>query len=657
MEKIKRPKFPKRVVITGGMPNGNKPLHIGHADIFIGADFYARYMRDNIGAENVLFLSGTDGFGSSTDEKYRKWKEETKSDASLSEYVSNYHNIQKKTFKDYDISIDLFSASCLKDEGLDDHIEISHYFFNKMLKNGDLKKVETEQFYDTKLNVILNGRQVEGKCPIEGCQSEVGYADECSLGHQYNCNDLIDPKSTLSNTVPKIKMVGNYYFDLDKYRKFLRELVDIYDKGDRARKFMLKDMKEYLLPPSIYVDYEKKDSLEILKNELPNFKEELHEKRKLIQLKFNSVHERDIASELLKHENISYKTNKTLAPLRISGNTSWGVPLPNLKDDSDSKSLTFYVWPESLWAPISFTKQYLKNTNSKSTWQEWWCNTDCEIVQFIGEDNVYFYALAEMGMFMSMQDKGPTLTPCKNDMQIPLIIDNKHMLLGHVKASSSGSKKAPTADELLKFYTPDQLKCYFLSLNNNISAVEFKSKAFWPNEYEGCGDPIVAPGNLLTNIFNRLVRSVFYSLQSYFNLELPRIKTSESTIKECNKLIEAFEDKINKFKFNEIIILLDEFLRKANLDWSTKSKDKDLIVFGQLIIDTIHIVKTCALLIHSISPKGTELIAEYMNLGAKMFDWNNADKTIFEIEENICFKEIPPKFDFFKKHESQLKDN
>ena len=68
-------KLPKKVVITAGMPNGNKGLHLGHIGLFIWADFYARFMRDRIGAENVLFFSGTDGFGSSTDEKYRKLKE------------------------------------------------------------------------------------------------------------------------------------------------------------------------------------------------------------------------------------------------------------------------------------------------------------------------------------------------------------------------------------------------------------------------------------------------------------------------------------------------------------------------------------------------------------------------------------------------------
>ena len=47
---IPRPVFPKRAVITGGMPYGNKELHFGHVGgMFVFADTYARFMRDRIG--------------------------------------------------------------------------------------------------------------------------------------------------------------------------------------------------------------------------------------------------------------------------------------------------------------------------------------------------------------------------------------------------------------------------------------------------------------------------------------------------------------------------------------------------------------------------------------------------------------------------------
>ena len=68
-----RPEFPKRAVITGGMPYGNKTLHFGHiGGVFVFADVYARFLRDRIGEENVIFVSGTDCYGSPIAESYRR---------------------------------------------------------------------------------------------------------------------------------------------------------------------------------------------------------------------------------------------------------------------------------------------------------------------------------------------------------------------------------------------------------------------------------------------------------------------------------------------------------------------------------------------------------------------------------------------------------
>ena len=45
-----RPVFPKRAVVTAGMPYGNKELHFGHiGGVFVHADTFARFLRDRIG--------------------------------------------------------------------------------------------------------------------------------------------------------------------------------------------------------------------------------------------------------------------------------------------------------------------------------------------------------------------------------------------------------------------------------------------------------------------------------------------------------------------------------------------------------------------------------------------------------------------------------
>ena len=83
-----RPTFPARAVITGGMPYGNKNLHFGHiGGVFVPADFFARVLRDRIGPENVLFVSGTDCYGSPIMEGYRKKVAEEGYEGTITDYV------------------------------------------------------------------------------------------------------------------------------------------------------------------------------------------------------------------------------------------------------------------------------------------------------------------------------------------------------------------------------------------------------------------------------------------------------------------------------------------------------------------------------------------------------------------------------------------
>ena len=86
-----RPVWPKRAVVTSGLPYGNKSLHCGHITIFIHSDFFARFLRDRIGADNVIYQSGTDCYGSPALEGCRKRQEKGEFNGSMIDYVSKYH--------------------------------------------------------------------------------------------------------------------------------------------------------------------------------------------------------------------------------------------------------------------------------------------------------------------------------------------------------------------------------------------------------------------------------------------------------------------------------------------------------------------------------------------------------------------------------------
>ena len=90
---IPRPVFPKRCIVTGGMPYGNKELHFGHVGgMFVFADTFARFMRDRIGKDNVIFVGGTDCYGSPIAEGWRVKVKNGEFEGSLEDFVQRNHD-------------------------------------------------------------------------------------------------------------------------------------------------------------------------------------------------------------------------------------------------------------------------------------------------------------------------------------------------------------------------------------------------------------------------------------------------------------------------------------------------------------------------------------------------------------------------------------
>ena len=663
MEFVKpRPNFPKRAVITSGMPYGNKPLHYGHVGMTLRVDVFARFMRDRIGKENVVFVSGTDCYGTTTIEGFRAAKDKF---ASIYDYVNFYHEQQAKTFLDYEIGFNFFGASALPPANKI-HEDMSHYFITTLNKNGMLSTHSSYQFYDKKLNLILNGRQVVGKCPFEGCTSERGYADECSLGHQYMPEDLIDPISTLTGEKPELIKVQNHYFNLEDCIPELEGWINSIEHDGDTPQFMVKEIREFFKKPEVYIKREYLSKLNEIKAELPAFEDiTKNEKIPSLTLQFEKLTDREHACEILNKYEIRYRTGKTLTPFRLTANIEWGVPCADI---NGLKNQTFYVWPESLWAPISFTKTYLKSIGKPDEeWKKYWCSKDAKVYQFIGEDNLYFYGPAQQAMFMYMNGSNPAAEAKEGELQNTKVIPIKLLLYMNQKASSSGSIKPPIASEFLKYYTPEQFRMHFLAMNLGNNNVSLNPKVFNPDAKPEDPDPMTLEGNLLTNVFNRILRTVFYSTQNNFGVEeggakigiIPTATISDETMAACKKTILDVERFMFDKKFHQVYNAIDVFIRNINKFWvkeiATANTQESL---ANLIANTLQMIVTANTLLHPIAPSGTENVAEYIGLDKqKCFDWNFIfDKfyTMLNPARSGKLTLLKEKEDFFKKSDYQL---
>ena len=189
-------------------------------------------------------------------------------------------------------------------------------------------------------------------------------------------------KSALSGKTPEIIKFTNWYFKPEEFQKLLKDRVDYLRKNTNTRKYLLNTMEEFLREPMIYIKKNQLPKLREIIDKLPPHEYIEEEKKPSVTLVFKTLRDREEATEIISRHGVNFRTGKTLVPFRLTGNIEWGVKTP-VKDGLEN--LTFWVWPESLWAPISFTKTYLESSSEVSSkdWRDWWCSKDANVYQFI----------------------------------------------------------------------------------------------------------------------------------------------------------------------------------------------------------------------------------------------------------------------------------
>ncbi|WP_430428112.1 methionine--tRNA ligase [Maribacter litoralis] len=205
-------KLPSRYTITAALPYTNGPIHIGHlAGVYVPADIYARYLR-SIG-KDVAFVCGSDEHGVAISMKAKKEGVTPKN------IIDKYHAIIKQSFMDFGITFDNYSRTSAPV-----HHKTASEFFINLYEKGDFIEETTAQLYDEEAQQFLADRFVIGTCPK--CGNEEAYGDQCeNCGSSLNATDLINPKSTITGTVPTTKETKHWFLPLDRYEEFLREWI------------------------------------------------------------------------------------------------------------------------------------------------------------------------------------------------------------------------------------------------------------------------------------------------------------------------------------------------------------------------------------------------------------------------------------------------
>lgn len=200
----------KRHLVTAALPYANGPVHIGHlAGNFLPADIYTRYLR--VRKEDVKFICGTDEHGVPI--TIRAMKE----GVTPQQIVDKYFTIIDESLRLMGISFDIFSRT-----SREIHHQTSKDFFKTLYGKGLFEEKESEQYYDESNRMFLADRYIMGTCPK--CSNENAYGDQCEkCGSTLSPDELINPRSALSQSKPIKKKTKHWYLPLQNYEAWLRE--------------------------------------------------------------------------------------------------------------------------------------------------------------------------------------------------------------------------------------------------------------------------------------------------------------------------------------------------------------------------------------------------------------------------------------------------
>ena len=594
-------KRPKKSVVTAGMPYANGPLHLGHlAGAHVPADVLARYMRMLIGSENVLFVCGTDDHGSTSEVAA------IKNGQTVREFIDQTHAKQKHTMDSYGISLNVYSGTSQPD-CFPMHSELSQNIIRQLYKNGMLEKKVSKQWFDQKLNRFLQDRNVSGKCPNPKCENLSAYSDDCEVcGTQYDPSELLNPISALSGTTPVLKDTVHWWLDLWKVSDQLQEWIAT--KKGKWRTPVFNDVNE-TVQPAFQFDNTHEPLFKELRASLPKHKSRYAPGKKVV-VQFEKKSEMNETLKMFEARGIPCTLLDGWAHRSITRDVSWGIPLP--KDlDPEMEGKTLYVWPDSLIAPISFSKVALKNQGRDIKEHElFWNDPESKVYQFLGQDNVYFYVLMQGALWLGSQ-KDPHHLPLVGELQMTDIFGCFHLMIEGEKMSKSRGNFY-TGDQLLeeKGYDADQVR-YFLAL---LSLPE-KSSNFDFNTFHERNKFLAGP---LNASFEKPISAV----HSKFNGLVPNGKLLEKAEKETMQIVQRYLKSMEKAEYSTLLFAVENYARLINSFFVQYKPHDDRLpeeTRADALYSCFYVLKNLMIMLYPFAPHTMDRLRQSLNLPENVF--------------------------------------
>jgi methionyl-tRNA synthetase len=592
-EIVARVPRPTRAVVTAGMPYANGPLHLGHlAGAHVPADIYARWLGMVIGRDNVLFVNGTDDHGSTSE------LAALRAGRPVREFIDTTHADQARSLARYGIDVDIYSGTSRPD-CFALQKEITDQMIQRLWDHGLLEKRRSMQWFDPELGRFLADRFVRGTCP--NCASPDAYGDQCDrCGQPHDPSNLGDPRSAVSDAKPELRETVHLCLDMWEVAETLRLWVET--KTKTWRKSVLAIVLDHLLP-SLRIAASDEPAYKELKASLPKHKQR-YARGKQIVLQFKSRDDFEAGRRALEARGLATETVDEWAHRAITRDTPWGVPVPAV--DPEVAGKTLYVWPDSLIAPISFTKLALSaQGEDPDRYREFWCDPAARVVQFLGQDNVFFYVLMQGAMWLGSQADFHRL-PEPGELQLTDVFGCFHLMVEGEKMSKSRGNFY-TADQLLdeRGYTADQIRYHLsiLGLPEKPSDFEFQK--------------LDERNAFLAGPMNAAFERPISACHSKFGGRVPAGTLHDSVREQTVRIVQRYTGAMQRAHYPSLLFEIENYARQIN-SICTQFKPHDdrrpEPERADALYSAFYVLKNLVIMLYPFAPTTVDRVRESLRL-------------------------------------------
>jgi methionyl-tRNA synthetase len=218
----------RKILVTSALPYANGAIHLGHLMEVIQTDIWVRMQR--LKGENCIYVCADDAHGTGI---MLRAQNEGISAESLIDRVRAEHQAD---FAGFNIQFDNYHSTHSQHNR-----ELSESIYLALKANGHISSRPIMQLYDPEKNLFLADRFVKGGCPR--CKAEDQYGDNCEVCNAtYNASELINPRSTLSGSVPVEKESVHYFFRLPEFTDMLKR----WTRGGALQDQVANKLSEWL---------------------------------------------------------------------------------------------------------------------------------------------------------------------------------------------------------------------------------------------------------------------------------------------------------------------------------------------------------------------------------------------------------------------------